>query len=476
MSSPFITRQHRYAVKQLKSGASRVYIQNAELLKACQLKKHQRITVTYKRDRIEVRLDNNGSQRIMDTGRGELLELKNKHVTASLGDAQFVSVTFRKGIAIIKVHGLSERQQTREKALIDALTQGKPLRKGCFFSGLGMLSHWVGEGLKKQGIQSQIAFANDNCELAMACNLSGNPMWENATSDATVLVDDLAEAQFMDLPQTNYVTISYPCVAFSGLCAPERRDMAHPHCGTLFIPLIAALRKMNPAVIVFENTPKFNDSATLQAIKNELSDYNFSETILDGHNFNEIESRKRACVIATSKGLPSFDFSTVTSLFDNYPVRTVSDFLTPMPLDSERWKTMEHVKARDNMKHIGYRNAVYYGHETTMTTLPASYGPIKAGVPLLAHPETPELQRQVMPDEHANLRELPPSLKEQIINVWKGIHPLVTRRGSFSAAHRLCGNGVSRRVWTSLGDAMGRFFKGLIKGACSKKGQLLLAV
>jgi DNA (cytosine-5)-methyltransferase 1 len=457
MLKQFIARQHKYAVKLLKTGASRIYIQNAELLKACGLLKNENISVTYKRNRIEVRLDPSGDQKIMDTGRGELLELKNKHVTKAIGENTFVSVTFRKGVAIIMVHGLSQRQIDREHDIIQSVIKGIPLRKACFFSGLGMLSYHLSQGLAKQGISSQIAFANDNNELAMACNLSGNPMWHTATDDATVLVDDLGEAQFMDLPTVNYVTIGYPCVGFSNLATAENRDMDHPFCGTLFIPLIAALRKMNPAVIVFENTPRFEDSDTLNAIAKEMSDYTFTSMKLDGHDFNEIESRKRVCVVAVSKGLPAFDFATLTSQFKHEPTRTVNDMLEPLPLDSERWREMAHVRARDDMKNIGYRNALYYGHETTMTTLPASYGPPKAGVPMIAHPTNPDLQRQVLPSEHANLRDLPDSLKEVVMDVWEGRHPLVSKRGSFSAAHRLLGNGVSKRIWFSMGYAFGGY-------------------
>ena len=116
---------------------------------------------------------------------------------------------------------------------------------------------------------------------------------------------------------------------------------------------------------------------------------------------------------------------------------------------------MEHVKKRDSMPNVGYRNCVYFGNETSMTTIPASYGPPKAGTPMIAHPTIPSLQRQVQPNEHANLRQLPASLKDVVVSVWKGVHPLVSSRGSASAAHRLLGNGVSRKVWTSLGSALG---------------------
>lgn len=453
----FISRKHRYVVKHLKNGAARIYVQNSEALQSAGFLSNSNIRIVNKPNRIEVHLDPKGTKKIMDTGRGELLELKNKDTAKAIGKAQFVSVTFRMGVVVITVHGMTEKQQVREASIINKLISGEPLRKGCFFSGLGMLSFSLKEGLKAQGIESQIAFANDNNELAMSCNLAGNPMWDNATKDATVVVDDLHSVDTNDLPQIDYATVSYPCVGFSLMAKAENLDLLHPHCGTLFVPLIAALRKMNPAVIIFENTPRFGTSDTLDIIKRSLPDYNFTQAVFDGHDFNELESRKRVCVVATSKGLPTFDLSTVTSLFSEDKPEIINDHLSDVDLDAPCWRTMEHVKARDNMKHLGYRNCLYRGDETKMVTLSASYGSPKAGAPMISHPSKEGYQRQVQVDEHVSLRWLPVSLGRVVLDVWKGAHPLVSTRGSATAAHRLLGNGVSRKMWKSIGASFGSY-------------------
>jgi len=467
----FISRKHRYAVKHLKSGAARIYVQNAEALRSAGFLSNSSIRIVNKRNRIEVHLDPNGSKKIMDTGRGELLELKNKDTAKSVGDTQFVSVTFRMGVVIIAVHGMTEKQQVREAGLINKVLKGEPLRKGCFFSGLGMLSLSLKEGLEAQGIKSQIAFANDNNELAMACNVEGNPMWNNPTSDASVVVDDLHAVDIDSLPVVDLATVSYPCVGFSLLAQADKQDLLHPDCGTLFIPLINALRKMNPAVIVFENTPRFGTSTTLDMIKRAMPDYHFTQSVFDGHDFNELESRKRICVVATSKGLPAFDLSNVTSLFAHEAPAKISDHLSTIDSEAACWRTMEHVKARDDMKHLGYRNCLYYGNETKMVTLPASYSSPKAGTPMIAHPTKTDYQRQVQVDEHVSLRALPTRLGCVILDVWKGVHPLVSARGSATAAHRLLGNGVSRKVWKSIGNHLGLYLNS-VADIHSGEGQL----
>tara|TARA_R110000765_G_scaffold61578_7_gene119208 strand:+ start:22 stop:894 length:873 start_codon:yes stop_codon:yes gene_type:complete len=286
-------------------------------------------------------------------------------------------------------------------------------------------------------------------------------MWDNAADDASVVVDDLQAIERDDLREVDYVTVGYPCVGFSMLAAVENRDLLHPQCGTLLIPLIAALKEMNPAVIVFENTPRFGESMTLDLIKKSFPDYNFSQSVVDGHNFNELESRKRVCVIATSKGLPTFNMDSVVSMYANEDKPKVSDYLKPIASDSPAWREMAHVKARDDMPHLGYRNCLYYGDETKMVTLPASYGPPKAGVPMIAHPTDLDLQRQVQVDEHGELRALPAQLLSVVLDVWKGRHPMVSKRGSATAAHRLLGNGVSKKIWTSIGNAFGLYLNDL---------------
>jgi DNA (cytosine-5)-methyltransferase 1 len=450
----FITRNFRYKVKALKNGAARIYVQNAEALKAAGFLRDSKIAIRNQKNRIEIRLDPNGTNKIMDTGRGELLELKNKATADAVGHAEYVSVTFRQGKLIITVHAQDAARCRREADFVRRLSTGKPLRSGCFFSGLGMLSYHLKQGLARQGIASEIAFANDNNELAMACNLEGNPMWQHASEDVQAVVDDLAALDMTSLPEVSYVTVGYPCVAFSALAKAASRDLDHPDCGTLFIPLIAALRAMNPAFMVFENVPRFAGSQTLSLIKRALPDYHFAETVLDGHDYHELESRKRVCIVATSRGLQPLLLNAIPSLFEDAPAQTVADILSDVPLDAPAWREMAHVKRRDDMAHLGYRNCVYYGTETRMVTLPASYH-AKAGVPLIGHPTQPQLQREVQPDEHARLRQLPPSLVDCVLRVWRGEHPMVGRRGSASAAHRLLGNGVSRRVWESVGASLG---------------------
>ena len=70
MLNRFITRIQNYAVKHLKNGAARVYIKNTEALQAAGFLKNTNIRITYLKNGIDIHVDQNGSNKVMDTGRG----------------------------------------------------------------------------------------------------------------------------------------------------------------------------------------------------------------------------------------------------------------------------------------------------------------------------------------------------------------------------------------------------------------------
>lgn len=455
MTKKFIKRIHRYAVKKLSSGAARLYILNTTALRGSKFFAGAKVNITYKKNRIEVSLSPSGKKSVMETARGELLELKCLNTAKAIGDHEFVSVTFREGMIVITAHGLSEKVAKRENALIKKLKEGLPLRKACFFSGTGMLSYHISQGLKKMGVDSQIVFANEMDELALSVNIESNPMWKNASEDALAVCDSIESLVDMDLPEIDIATVGYPCVGMSLLAKKENRDTLHPLAGMLFIPLIHALKKMNPSVIVFENTPRFKDSDTLNFIKRAMPDYQFEEKVFDGHDFGDLESRKRVCVIASSKGLSLNPISAMEIKRNAEHRPKVSDYLLPIEPSSHLYKEMAHVKKRDAMKHLGYKNNLYYGHENEMVTIPATYASPKAGTPMIAHPTDHNLQRQITVEEHLLLRGIPKGMADNIISVKNGEHPLVSKRGSVSACHRMLGNGVSKNVFTAIGAFLG---------------------
>lgn len=459
MFKKFIGRSLRLAVKQLAGGAARIYIKNSQALSAAGFVAGSKINIKYRTNGISITLDRQGGNSVINTGRGELVELKNRATADAVNGASHVTVTFRVGHIDIVIHKFLAAMRQREQQLISSLKQGHRLRTASFFSGLGMLTYHIKQGLAAAGVMTGIAFANDYSELAMSLNAEHNPIWADATDDAHISVDDLYEMDISTLPKVDIVDIGYPCVGFSSLAIAQNKDTLHPLCGALFIPLAAAIRQMNPAIILMENVPRFQTSDTLRLLKQAFFDYTFVEQQLDGQTFGEIESRKRVCVVGVSKGLSSFEFPSLPAA---KPAPALSTYLQDIPLDDACWRAMEHVRRKDLELSHNYKNCLYQGHEQKIAALTASYANPKAGTPMIAHPENESLQRQITVFEHALIRALPQELLNGVMTVVNGSHPLVNSQGSVSAGHRLLGNGVSSEIWRWVGGALGQWLFGLL--------------
>lgn len=164
-------------------------------------------------------------------------------------------------------------------------------------------------------------------------------------------------------------------------------------------------------------------------------------------------------VIAVSEGLPNLNLSELLPGVDKVKHRNcLSDFLEDIPLDSELWRPMEHVKRKSMGTSHNYKNLLYNGSEDLITTITASYAAPKAGTPMIEHPIKSELQRQITPLEHARIRRLPDKVLNQVMDIVSGKSQMVSKRGSKSLAHRLLGNGVSQFVWNAVGGFLGNYF------------------
>lgn len=455
----FISRIVGYAAKLMKSGALRVYIQNNGALTAAELTAGTLCSYDYdiKSQKITIRKDEQGEQRVMRIARGHLLEVKTKMAAKTLGLVERVVVTFRKGMVIISPYKDDSNKSYREKSLIDAVASKKPLRAGSFFSGIGMLSYWIKKGLEQVGIRSQIAFANEMNPLAMDCNLYGNPIWDDATADASAYAIDLREVPLDQIPQLHLVEIGYPCIAQSTLCKADHRDLQHPIVGTLFVPVLAAIKQANPAIIIIENAPAFLNSQTLKLIEHELPGYRFEHRLVDAYEAGEIEGRKRSCVVGVSAGLPSIHLDFMR--FEVLSRPTLANYLEAIELDAPCWQVYDHVKAKDCDHRVNYRNCVHSPSDTKIATIPASYW-AKAGVPFVAHPTEQTKQRLLSIREHMNIRQLPNQMKSTLTQVEQGTHPEISG-GSKTAIHRMLGNGVSKNVWLTLGQWIGNYINAL---------------
>ncbi|MCG9575456.1 DNA cytosine methyltransferase [Vibrio tubiashii] len=452
----FIKRVHKYSVKHLSSGAARIYIRNSNLLEQAGYHAGSVISVRCQKHRVEITLNAKGDKTIMNTSRGALLELRNKDIAKSFAGIDTVILTVRRNKLTLTIPKGEQRRLKREDNFAAKLVSGKSLRSGSLFSGIGLLAYALKQGLSSAGVKTRIQYANDSDELALDCNLTGNPIWDDADPNAVVTSEPLGDALFGDIPEVDVLEIGKPCINQSKLCKKEHRDLEHPIVGTLFVQVIHAIRLMNPSVIVIENATPFLNSKTFDLIERELSEYRFTSTKLTGFDYGDYENRERACIVGVSSGLPDFGFNDFTppSAVLHPPL---SDALEPIALDSPLWREMSHVKRKEDDVRLNFKNTLYSGSDTKIGTLTASYSAPKVGAPMLLHPTNQNLQRQFTAKEHCNIRALPAQLAEVVMSVAKGTHPLVSARGSSKAVHRINGNSVTPKAWLAIGAFIGRY-------------------
>jgi len=453
----FFRKAKRYSLKQLQNSVSRIYVNDSQELSQSGLQAGTRVLIMYSKYSIKVVPDLKGTNSIMSTSRGPLLEIKNKSITQSFAGVDAVQVVFTKNGVEIGLCYQDMQRLKRECSTINKLAAGKPLRTASIFSGIGLLSYFIKVGLQKAGVKSQISFAIDSCEKAMSANMNGNPIWADATHDAIAMVDMLNNIDLSLIPQADIVEVGHPCVAFSKLTKKHSRDLAHPEAGTIFCKLLAVIEKINPSMVIIENVDGFIGSDTLSIIKKEMNGYRFEHVMLDAHQYGDIEARKRLCIIAVSEGLPEISLSELVPPA-KVTLNPLSSFLEQIPADSPLWRKMEHVKRKLDNPNLNFKNDLYQGHETKLGVLTASYSAPKIGSPMLAHPDNPELQRQFTAQEACNIRQLPKSLELAVMSFANGDNPLVTKVGSKSAVYRMLGNSVSKQAWIAAGEFLGNYF------------------
>lgn len=125
MFKRFISRTQRLAAKVLANNAMRIYIKNVGALQDTGFYANCRYRITTKPGRIEITLDKTGENKVFDTGRGELIELKNKSTYQALGNIRHVTVTYRVGKIIIECHASERAVTERNQRLFQRLKIGR---------------------------------------------------------------------------------------------------------------------------------------------------------------------------------------------------------------------------------------------------------------------------------------------------------------------------------------------------------------
>jgi len=200
---------------------------------------------------------------------------------------------------------------------------------------------------------------------------------------------------------------------------------------------------VNPSIIVLENAKEAINSQTFDVIESVLSNsgYNIQKIILDSAKFGSMESRKRTCFVAVSRGL-EVDITHLTNV-DNPTKLTVSDILEHVEDSDPSWSTMDYLlkkEVRDIEAGKGFKMHVVSGKDNKIATIGKSYQKNRSTETKVQHHDNPKLLRLFTKLEHARIKDFPAFMVDNL--------PKTT-------AHEVLGNGITKAPFFELAKSIG---------------------
>jgi DNA (cytosine-5)-methyltransferase 1 len=441
-----------YFVRNIGSnrGAPRVWLQGLELERAGFAPgtsyevdvKGRSITITLKDDGSRVVSPKKVRDRTMP-----VIDLNSKVMLAIFDGMAAVRVVPKDGQIYILPLASELKKQERFQRLRSKLESGDPLLIGSLSHGGGILTHAVHEGLRRAGIESRLAFANEIRPELLEHAAENNDAWADDTLPFAAPMQELAfdDRGLAHLPKVEILEAGIPCsgasragVAKRGLKHPED----HPEVGHLVVAALVLLSKAAPAVVLIENVVGYANSASASILRNQLRDLGYvtHERIMSGKEWGAIENRERWCMIAVTQGI---DFNFDQLMPPKAFTREIAEVLDPITVDDPRWSTMQGLKdkqERDQASGKNFKMQVYAETDTSVGTITKGYARVRSTDPKLRHPTDPDLLRQFTPAEHARMKTIPPHL---------------LRGASDTLQHEIAGQSVIYETFVDVGHHAG---------------------
>lgn len=356
-------------------------------------------------------------------------------------------------VARNRVYLLPLASEARKLERLDRLKakmqSGEPLAAGSLAHGGGVLAHAIHTGLKDAGIQCELAFANELRDDLLAHASEHNDTWSEGTRALALPMQELAQDEWLlsNLPKLEILEMGLPCsgASLAGHTKGELTMMEdHEEVGHLVYSALAILSKTNPAVVLFENVPRYAKTASSQILRHQLRDMGYSthEAILNGADFGCLEKRERWTMVAVTRGM-TFSFEDLRPQL--HVVRHLGEMLDDsIAADDPRWRAVQYLKDKQERNAAaghGFQMQFVDPQSTGVPTLRKHYFKGGSPDPRLRHPTDPELSRLLTSKEHARIKGVPERLIEGL---------------SETIAHQLLGQGIVYEPFRAVGERVGQ--------------------
>lgn len=434
-----------------KRGAPYIYFDGFQAIRAG-FSPGQKYDLRIEGNAVVLTVNDDGSRKVSSKKRNDtdmpIVDINSKELLSLFDGMTQIRVVVREG----EVYLLPLASEIKKKERLDRISakmnSGEALDMASLSHGGGVLSHAIHEGLHEAGIAASLVFANEIREDLLIHAGEHNDAWNEKTAALSMPMQELAQDDWLmqQLPKIDILEMGLPCSGASRAGASKRgleKMEDHPEVGHLAFSALMILHKIQPAVVLLENVPEYQSTASAMILRHQLRDmgYHVHEAILAGKDFGCMENRVRWCMVAVTDGL-DFNIEQLQPVVTL--VKRLGDYLDPNILpDDPRYRAVNYLKekmGRDAGKGNSFAMQFITEDSTSVPTIRKGYMKGGSTDPRLKNTVNPELSRLLTGAEHARVKGVPPSLIEGL---------------SDSVAHQLLGQGILYDPFKAVGQRVG---------------------
>lgn len=435
-----------------KRGAPHITLDSAQAVRAG-FAPGERFELDVDGQRVVIKKSVDGSRKVSRRLRGDkelpVIDINNREDLAIFAGMDAVRVVVTDGAVYLLPLASQARQKERFNRLATKLAAGDTLVMGSLSHGGGILSHAIHSGLKKAGLEVELAFANEIRDDLLEHAREHNDAWAQKTAALALPMQEIHQDEWLmrTLPLVDILEMGLPCSGASKAGVSKRKLAMmeeHEQVGHLVYSALAILERVQPSVMLLENVPDYARTASAQILRFQLRDmgYKTHERIVAGRDFGALEDRVRWCMVAVTNGV---DFEFEKMMPQLRVVGTVQDIIDPsVSPDDPAWRVVSYLKdkqSRDAQAGNNFKMQFVDLSSSSVPTLRKGYHKGGSTDVRLRHPQNPELSRLFNEREHARAKGVPTHLIEGL---------------SSTTAHQVLGQGIVYDPFVAVGRHVGQ--------------------